>query len=152
MEYFIFRVLFGLCFVLIYYNIVASGSIDREHDNFEVNGYYLDDILTYSPARLDTYLNSTSSNFTAYSADAHRPMELQCPSMNVITTRYRCKVRSDLNFWENSLCYELRRFLQYQYSSMQKLLAIIIIICVFYRWENIGLIVSALLVVQGTIL
>ena len=95
MEYFIFRKVLSLCFVLMYYTTMTSGSLDRDYDNFEVNGYYLDDILTYSPARLGIYLNSTSSNFTAYSADAHRPVELQCPSMNVITTRYRCKVRTD---------------------------------------------------------
>ena len=95
MQHFIVHRLLSLCFVLIYYTMMASGSIDSEHDDFEINGFYLDDILTYSPARLGIYLNSTSNNFAAYSAEGHRPQELQCPSMNVITTRYRCKVRKD---------------------------------------------------------
>ena len=69
--------------------------------NFEVNGFYLDDMLTYSPARFEEYLNSTSSNFSMIAAEANRPQELQCPSMNVISTRYRCKVNISKNvIWE----------------------------------------------------
>ena len=59
---------------------------------FEVNGFYLDDMLTYSPTSFDNFSNSISDNFSMIAAEANRPQELQCPSMNVISTRYRCKV------------------------------------------------------------
>ena len=84
---------FILCLVVLFRDVTTSRSNQRKNDNnFEINGYYLDDMLTYSPARLGVYLNSSSDNFTVFAAEAHRPQELQCPSMNVISTRYRCKV------------------------------------------------------------
>ena len=71
--------------------------------NFDVNGFYLDDMLTYSPARFGEYLNSTSSNFSLIAAEANRPQELQCPSMNVISTRYRCKVNTFLKIMKEPM-------------------------------------------------
>ena len=91
-KYIVHRCL-TLFFVILFRDITTSGNIQGENDNnFEINGYYLDDMLTFSPARLGAYLNSSSDNFTVFAANAHRPQELQCPSMNVISTRYRCKV------------------------------------------------------------
>ena len=78
--------------------------------NFEVNGFYLDDMLTYSPARFGEYLNSTSSNFSMIAAEANRPQELQCPSMNVISTRYRCKVNTSKNMIKELIIYIKQMF------------------------------------------
>ena len=72
--------------------IVTVNAVKQPKIIFEVNGFYLDDMLTYSPTRLGNFSNSISENFSMIAAEANRPQELQCPSMNVISTRYRCKV------------------------------------------------------------
>ena len=70
-----------------------SGEVEAADNKFKNSGYYLDDMLTYSPAKFSTLFNtSQSDDFSILSAEANRPQELQCPSMNVISTRYRCKV------------------------------------------------------------
>ena len=84
---------FTLSLFLTYFKTIACINAEKGTKiNFEVNGFYLDDMLTYSPARFGDYLNSTSNNFSMLAAQANRPQELECPSMNVISTRYRCKV------------------------------------------------------------
>ena len=72
--------------------VVSIKAVKESKLMFEVNGFYLDDMLTYSPTRLGNFSNSISDNFSMIAAEANRPQELHCPSMNVISTRYRCKV------------------------------------------------------------
>ena len=74
--------------------VVSINAVKEPKIMFEVNGFYLDDMLTYSPTRFGNFSNSITDNFSMIAAEANRPQELQCPSMNVISTRYRCKV-----FW-----------------------------------------------------
>ena len=89
-----FLVSFIYFFMACFVEISSSVNIRHENgNNFEINGFYLDDMLSYSPDRFGNYFNSSSDdNFTIFAAEANRPQELQCPSMNVISTRYRCKV------------------------------------------------------------
>ena len=88
------RFLTCLC-VIAFADIIVSVSVgSRDTLNLDINGFYLDDMITYSPASLGNFLNSSlTNNFTILAAEANRPEELQCPSMNVISTRYRCKVQ-----------------------------------------------------------
>ena len=88
------RFLTCLCFIL-FADIIVSVSVGpRDTLNLDINGFYLDDMISYSPASLGAFFNSSSiNNFTVLAAEANRPEELQCPSMNVISTRYRCKVQ-----------------------------------------------------------
>ena len=83
-----------LC-AIAFADIIVSVSVgSRDTLNLDINGFYLDDMITYSPASLGAFFNSSLiNNFTVLAAEANRPEELQCPSMNVISTRYRCKVR-----------------------------------------------------------
>ena len=83
-----------LC-AIAFADIIVSVSVgSRDNLNLDINGFYLDDMITYSPASLGAFFNSSLiNNFTVLAAEANRPEELQCPSMNVISTRYRCKVR-----------------------------------------------------------
>ena len=90
---FYFRGCFTFIFFIAFADIIVGVNVGTEDEiNFEVNGFYLDDMLTYSPARLGSYFNSSRDNFTVFAAEAHRPQALECPSLNVISTRYRCKV------------------------------------------------------------
>ena len=88
------RFLTCLC-AIAFADIIVSVSVgSRDTLNLDINGFYLDDMITYSPASLGAFFNSSLiNNFTVLAAEANRPEELQCPSMNVISTRYRCKVR-----------------------------------------------------------
>ena len=88
------RFLTCLC-AIAFADIIVSVSVgSRDTLNLDINGFYLDDMITYSPASLGAFFNSSLiNNFTVLAAEANRPEELQCPSMNVISTRYRCKVQ-----------------------------------------------------------
>ena len=81
-------------FAIAFADIIVRVSVgSRDNLNLDINGFYLDDMITYSPASLGAFFNSSLiNNFTVLAAEANRPEELQCPSMNVISTRYRCKV------------------------------------------------------------
>ena len=69
---------FTLLFVMTFTDIIIGVNMEAKRDwNFEINGFYLDDMLSYSPARLGNYFNSsTNDNFTVFAAEAHRPQEL----------------------------------------------------------------------------
>lgn len=103
------RFLTCLCFIL-FADIIVSVSVGpRDTLNLDINGFYLDDMISYSPASLGAFFNSSSiNNFTVLAAEANRPEELQCPSMNVISTRYRCKVQ--WNIFYNLCDYNLYEF------------------------------------------
>ena len=95
---FSFHTFLTFLFVITFTWIIIGVNSDADNNlSFEVNGFYLDDMLSYSPARLENYFNSTrNENFTIFAAEANRPQELQCPSINVISTRYRCKVGKNI--------------------------------------------------------
>ena len=52
-----------------------------------------------------TYLNIAAQFHTSIEADAAiRPVELECPSDNVITTTYRCQVENQWTDCSRSTC------------------------------------------------
>ena len=62
--------------------------------NFEINGYYLDDMLTYSPARLGVFLNSSSDNFSdqKYFLKLNDLIKYTQPYFEYFRIIYRCKL------------------------------------------------------------